>query len=138
MNTNKSPNSNADFDRYTSGRWLYGEQIQLRRRYLEFNIPALKECASQELGTRCVRTTKLPEGLYNKVFSLEMEDGREILARIPNPNAGYPDDIVASEVATLDFVRGFMYVFNDTLDYCSSAPGAMIYFSTESVLRIYP
>jgi translation initiation factor IF-1 len=51
-----------------------------------------------------VRISKLPEGLYNKVFSLKMEDGREVLARIPNPNAGYPDDIVSSEVATLDFV----------------------------------
>jgi hypothetical protein len=49
--------------------------------------------------------TKIPEGLYNKVFSLRMENGREILARIPNPNAGHPQRVVASEVATLDLVR---------------------------------
>jgi hypothetical protein len=104
MCTHESHDSSNDFFRYTSGRWLYDEQIQLRRRYLEFNIQALTECASRELGTRCVRISKLPEGLYNKVFSLKMEDGREVLARIPNPNAGYPDDIVSSEVATLDFV----------------------------------
>ncbi|KAJ5555131.1 phosphotransferase enzyme family protein [Penicillium sp. DV-2018c] len=49
--------------------------------------------------------TKIPEGLYNKVFSLRMENGREILARIPNPNAGHPQRVVASEVATLDYAR---------------------------------
>jgi hypothetical protein len=48
--------------------------------------------------------TKIREGLYNKVFSLKMENGREVLARIPNPNAGNPQLVVASEVATLDFV----------------------------------
>lgn len=49
--------------------------------------------------------TKLPEGLYNKVLSLTMENGRDILARIPNPNAGNPEYVVGSEVATLDYVR---------------------------------
>jgi hypothetical protein len=48
--------------------------------------------------------TKLPEGMYNKVFSLKMENGEEVLARIPNPNAGHPRYCVGSEVATLDFV----------------------------------
>jgi hypothetical protein len=59
--------------------------------------------------------TKLPEGLYNKVFSLEMENGREILARIPNPNAGHPAYVVASEVATLDFVRAAYFALFDPL-----------------------
>jgi hypothetical protein len=48
--------------------------------------------------------TKIPEGLYNKMFFLKMENGREVLGRIPNPNAGHPQLVVASEVATLDFV----------------------------------
>jgi hypothetical protein len=48
--------------------------------------------------------TKIPEGLYNKMFFLKMENGREALGRIPNPNAGHPQLVVASEVATLDFV----------------------------------
>ncbi|PTU22758.1 hypothetical protein P175DRAFT_0555424 [Aspergillus ochraceoroseus IBT 24754] len=54
---------------YTSGRWLYNEQIQLRKRYTEFNIQALECSASRLLGTRCIQITKLPEGLYNKVHS---------------------------------------------------------------------
>jgi hypothetical protein len=59
--------------------------------------------------------TKLPEGLYNKVFSLEMENSREILARIPNPNAGHPTYVMASEVATLDFVRAAYFTLFDLL-----------------------
>ncbi|KAJ5182490.1 phosphotransferase enzyme family protein [Penicillium capsulatum] len=34
-----------------------------------------------------------------------MENGKEVLARIPNPNAGNPQSVVASEAATLDFHR---------------------------------
>lgn len=54
--------------------------------------------------------TKLAEGLYNKVFAQKMENEEEILARIPNPNAGHPKYVVASEVATLDFVCGCCFV----------------------------
>lgn len=102
-----------DFFRYTSGRWLYNEQPQLEKRHVNFDVPALQQTASHIVGSRCLKMTKLPEGLYNKVFSLEMENGREILARIPNPNAGHPQYVVASEVATLDFVRAACFaLFN--------------------------
>lgn len=31
---------------------------------------------------------KLAEGGYNKVFRLVMDDGKSVLARIPNPHVG--------------------------------------------------
>jgi hypothetical protein len=96
--------ADSPFFHYTSGRWLYNEQLQLERRYVKFNVPALQQAAGQVLGTRCIQMTKLPEGMYNKVFSLRMENGEEVLARIPNPNAGHSRYCVGSEVATLDFV----------------------------------
>ncbi|KAF7166804.1 hypothetical protein CNMCM6106_002502 [Aspergillus hiratsukae] len=99
-----------DFFRYTSGRWLYNEQPQLEKRYVNFDVPALQQTAGHIVGSQCLKMTKLPEGLYNKVFSLEMENGREILARIPNPNAGHPQYVVASEVATLDFLRNVLNI----------------------------
>lgn len=70
---------------YTSGRWLYDEQRQLARRHVRFDADALQQIAARRLNnnTRCLEITKLPEGLYNKVFSLKMENGKEILARIP-------------------------------------------------------
>ena len=49
--------------------------------------------------------TKIPEGMYNKVFSLKMEDSREILTKTPNPNAANSQYVVASEVTTLNFMR---------------------------------
>lgn len=96
--------TNNNFFRYTSGRWLLDEQKQLERRYVRFDIAALQQTAGQICGSQSVQMTKLPEGLFNKVFSLRMENGTEVLARIPNPNAGDPRSVVASEVATLDFV----------------------------------
>jgi hypothetical protein len=33
-----------------------------------------------------------------------MHDGRQFIARLPNPNAGHPHYTTASEVATLDYV----------------------------------
>ncbi|KAB8270561.1 kinase-like domain-containing protein [Aspergillus minisclerotigenes] len=93
---------------YTSGRWLYDEHSQLSRRYVEFNVQALQAHASRVLGTKCIGITKLPEGLYNKVLSLEMEGGGEVLARIPNPDAGHSELVVSSEVATLDFLRNVL------------------------------
>lgn len=105
-------NNESMFNNYTSGRWLYDEDLQLKRRYVKFNVDGLRERASQVAGARCSQITKLPEGLYNKVFSLETESGEEILARIPNPNAGSSRYVVASEVATLDFVCcNFLFYF---------------------------
>ncbi|KAF7173882.1 hypothetical protein CNMCM5623_006128 [Aspergillus felis] len=102
------PKANNPFFHYTSGRWLYNEQHQLERRFVKFNVPALQQVAGQVSGTRCIQMTKLPEGMYNKVFSLKMENGEEVLARIPNPNAGHPQYCVASEFATLDFLRNVL------------------------------
>ncbi|PGG98148.1 hypothetical protein AJ79_08971 [Helicocarpus griseus UAMH5409] len=93
---------------YNTGRWLYDEQRQLNRRYVKFNVPGLCKTASDVLGVRCTQLAKLPEGLYNKVFSLKSDTGEELLARIPNPNAGSAGVVIASEVATLDFLRNVL------------------------------
>lgn len=52
----------------------------------------------------CANITKLPEGNFNKVFLITMDDGIEIIAKLPNPNAGRPHFTTASEVATMDYV----------------------------------
>jgi lysyl-tRNA synthetase class 2 len=47
---------------------------------------------------------KLPEGSHNKCFLLTMDNGIQVVARIPNPFL--PQKVeTASEVATLDFLR---------------------------------
>lgn len=102
-------NSNSPYEhffRYTSGRWLWGEESQLSKRFLAFNVQELQRIAAESVGAQsCVSITKLAEGGYNKVFRLVMDNGSVAIARIPNPNAGPAHRTTASEVATMDFVR---------------------------------
>ncbi|KAL6706710.1 Phosphotransferase enzyme [Coniothyrium glycines] len=95
-----------NYYRYTSGRWLWDEESQLRERYKCFNVSELKKIAARTIGAQaCVSISKLAEGGFNKVFRLAMDDGTVVIARIPNPNAGPPFKTTASEVATMDFAR---------------------------------
>lgn len=41
-----------------------------------------------------------------------MNDGNEVIAKVPNPNAGRPHFTTASEVATMDFVRYSSLLFS--------------------------
>lgn len=51
-----------------------------------------------------VKVLKCIEGQRNKVFLMTMDNGAEVLAKIPNPNAGPAFYTTASEVATRDLV----------------------------------
>jgi hypothetical protein len=96
---------------YKAQRWLWNEPQQLQRRYLEFNLKALIQIAEDAAGpgAKCVEVTKLPEGNFNKTFLVTMYDGRQLIARLRNPNAGRPHYTTASEVATMDYVQPLSY-----------------------------
>ncbi|KAK1145263.1 hypothetical protein N8T08_004416 [Aspergillus melleus] len=92
--------------RFTSGRWLWREREQFACRYVKFDLEKLLELTASVTGSEyCIQIVKASEGQYNKVFVLTMNDGREVVAKIPNPNAGRPHFTTASEVATMDFLR---------------------------------
>ncbi|CAI7641051.1 unnamed protein product [Penicillium discolor] len=60
--------------------------------------------AADSVGAaECISVTKYPDGMFNKTFLMTMEDGREVVAKVPNPNAGILHFTTASEVATMDF-----------------------------------
>ncbi|KAI9836106.1 MAG: hypothetical protein M1819_001722 [Sarea resinae] len=100
-----------EFYRYTSGRWIWDEEQQLHDRFRRFNVPELQRVAARSIGARmCTGITKLAEGSFNKVFRLTMDDGKIVIARIPNPNAGPRYYTTASEVATMDFVRTILKI----------------------------
>lgn len=66
----------------------------------------LAQIAASPIGAKgCVAVTKCPEGMYTKAYILRMNDGREVVTKVPNPNAGVPHYTTASEVATMEFVR---------------------------------
>lgn len=90
---------------YTSGRWIWDEKSQLQKRYQAFNVERLKEiAASCANANSCASMTKLPEGSFNKVFRLTMDNGVQVVTRILNPYLP-PKLATSSEVATLDFLR---------------------------------
>ncbi|KKZ63150.1 hypothetical protein EMCG_02527 [[Emmonsia] crescens] len=98
-------------NRFTSGRWLWGEPQQLACRYVKFDMPNLLKLAASVIGSKsCAQVVKISEGQYNKVFLLTMSDGREVIAKLPNPNAGRPHFTTASEVATMDFLRNVLHI----------------------------
>ena len=73
-----------------------------------------------------VYAMKFREGQYNKVFQLVMDNGAQVVAKIPNPNAGPAYYTTASEVATVDFVIyqiycGFKRLISLASD-CSGCP----------------
>lgn len=104
-----------DFFRYTSGRWLWNEAARLDEGYKRFNIAELKRAAAKAIGAHsCSRMTKLAEGGFKKVFKLVMDNNYVVIARIPNPNIGRADRVIASEVATMEFVRSYDSPRDDT------------------------
>src|SRR5271170_3189611 len=98
--------STEDFFRYTRGRFLFDEDVQLKERCKEFKVAALKNVVVQTTSSKqCINMVKLGEGSFNKVFLLTMDSGKQVVARIPHPNAGSKKNTTASEVATLHFLR---------------------------------
>jgi len=91
----------------------------MAKRYVRFNIIALKQAASDAVKSPCVSITKLPEGLFNKVFLLKMSNNQELIAKIPSPNAGVEHFTVASEVATLEFVSEDPWIILGAVDLTS-------------------
>jgi hypothetical protein len=98
-------NENADFFRFTRGRFVVDEEHQMAKRYVHFDMNELARVAAKAVNANhCISIEKCPDGLYNKAFLMTMDDGFEVLAKVSNPNAGIPHYTTASEVATMDFV----------------------------------
>lgn len=97
--------SDEDFYRYTRLRFLMDGRHRMSERYVRFDLRELCRLAAKAVGSEeCVKITKYPDGMSNKAFLMAMNDGKEVVAKIPTPIAGRPHFTTASEVATMDFV----------------------------------
>ncbi|KAF2760915.1 hypothetical protein EJ05DRAFT_434941 [Pseudovirgaria hyperparasitica] len=106
---------------YTSGRWIFNEHLRLAERQLSFNVKELQKAAAESVNqpfseVRSFR--KFAEGGFNRVFEICMRDGTSVLARLPYPLTLPRRLAVASEVATLDFIRSYGIPTPRVLDYC--------------------
>ncbi|KAM5454775.1 hypothetical protein MaudCBS49596_002072 [Microsporum audouinii] len=99
-------NSNDEFFKFTRGRFVVEEADNLRRREIRFDMNRLAQVAADSIGAaQCISVKKYPDGMFSKAFLLSMDDGREVVAKVPNPNAGLAHFTTASEVATMEFAR---------------------------------
>ncbi|KAJ5348440.1 phosphotransferase enzyme family protein [Penicillium brevicompactum] len=99
-------NSNDEFFKFTRGHFIVDEAENLRKREIRFDLNKLASVAADSVGaTQCISIKKYPGGMFNKAFLMSMDDGQEVIAKVPNPNAGVPHFTTASEVATMDFAR---------------------------------
>jgi hypothetical protein len=100
-------NTNNDFFRYTRGRFVSNESHEMATRHVEFDMNQLAKRAAESVGltpTQCVQIEKFPDGMFNKTFLFTMQEGTQVVGKVPNPNAGRTHYTTASEVATMDFV----------------------------------
>ena len=96
--------SNEDYFRFTRGRFIYNEKHEMSQPCVRFNVQELARIAAEAVGSKsCVGVEKYADGMYNKALLLTMEDWAQVVAKIPNPNAGRPHLTTASEVATVEF-----------------------------------
>lgn len=100
----------GDIYNYTSGRWLISEEAQLKQRFVKFDISNLCSLAATQFGssTACIHIDKI-EGNSNKALILTMDNGAEVVAKIPCPNAGPAVYMTSSEVATMKFRMSFAF-----------------------------
>lgn len=97
--------SDKELFNFTRGRFVANEEHELSQRHRTFNVIELARYAVRAVqADHCLRVEKYPDGMYNRVLLLSMDNGREVVAKIPNPNAGQPHFTTASEVATMRFV----------------------------------
>ncbi|PLB50315.1 hypothetical protein P170DRAFT_380891 [Aspergillus steynii IBT 23096] len=122
--TNLSDCDLEDLYAYSAQRWIWNEAQQLRSRYVSFDLNALIRIAEKAAGNNavCINVSKLPEGNFNKAFLVTMQDGLELVVKIPNPNAGPSHYTTASEVATMQYARADLQLpVPRVLAYCSRA-----------------
>ncbi|KAL8845756.1 MAG: hypothetical protein Q9221_009104 [Calogaya cf. arnoldii] len=94
-----------DLFQYTNGRFLINDNYQLARRRVKFNLSNLcNEAAAVANGSPVQRISKM-EGGFSKALLLTMENGKELVAKIPCPNAGRAIYSTASEAAVLQYVN---------------------------------
>ncbi|PYH75335.1 hypothetical protein BO82DRAFT_411202, partial [Aspergillus uvarum CBS 121591] len=106
----------ADFFRFTRGRFLSDEPHHISQTTVKFKLDELERLAVDSAATHskgpleCVKIEKLPDGMHNKAIRFTMNNGVQVVGKIPNPNAGKAHFTTASEVATMDFLRNVLKI----------------------------
>ncbi|KAF8259802.1 kinase-like domain-containing protein [Lactarius quietus] len=93
---------------YTTGRFLANDTLRLRERGRVFDIPGLFKIVAKAMNCKTediVGFRKLGEGGLNRTFLITLDTGFQLVARIPYPLLIPKAHALASEVATMSFLR---------------------------------
>ena len=82
------------------------EQYQISRRYAAFKVDELCKLVSSLPSIQSlVSSIDKLEGGFNKALMMRMENGKEVVVKIPFPNSVSPQCTTESEAAVLDYGR---------------------------------
>jgi hypothetical protein len=98
--------------------------LRLSERRLYFNINELCRVIAKSVGQRSaniIHFTKIAEGGSYRIFEATFRDGLKVIARLPYPSTIPRKYGVASEVATMEFLRIYGVPIPKILDWSSSA-----------------
>ena len=99
-------NLHDEFFQFTRGCFVIDEKEQLSKRHVRFNMDELAQEAAKAVDAKyCIKVEKCADGMFNKAYIFTHDNDKQVIGKVPNPNAGIPHYTTASEVATLDFVR---------------------------------
>ncbi|KAF7125526.1 hypothetical protein CNMCM5793_001765 [Aspergillus hiratsukae] len=115
--------SKNELFKHTSGRWIYNEHFRLAERYLQFDIPALIKVIATASGhgtSDIVSFYKMTEGGFNRLFQATFTDGKHVIARLPYPSTAPEHYTVASEAATLEYLRLHRIPTPEVYAWCST------------------
>ena len=125
-------NKYEEFFNFTRARFVRDEAGEMARRRVKFDMNELARIAAKTVGSEhCVNVQKYPDGMYSKAFLMTMDDGKEVVAKVPNPNAGLAHYTTASEVATMHFVSPLLPSYRiSVLDSDAVGLGAQCLWNT--------
>ncbi|EFR04039.1 phosphotransferase enzyme family protein [Nannizzia gypsea CBS 118893] len=102
-------NLHDEFFNFTRGRFVLDEKEQMSKRRVSFDMNELARIAASSVGAkRCINIEKCADGMFNKAYVFTLDNERQVIGKVPNPNAGIPHYTTASEVATIDFMRNVL------------------------------
>lgn len=102
----------------------YNEHLRLSERRLYFDINELCNVVAKSVGlprTDIVLVTKIAEGGSYRIFEVTFRDGLKVIARLPYPCTLPRKHGVASEVATMEFLRTHGIPIPKIFDWSSSS-----------------
>ncbi|KZT05313.1 protein kinase subdomain-containing protein PKL CAK Fmp29, partial [Laetiporus sulphureus 93-53] len=117
----------SDLFEYTSGRWIFNDDLRHAERRRIFNVDQLSRLAAESVNRSLddiVGLEKLAEGGFNRTFLITMRGGFQMVARIPYPATVPKYFAVASEVATMALLRSFGLPIPDVYGYSPATNNA--------------